>query len=275
MGNWDVLHHLFECPSEARAEAVYQRLCAAEEHDWIDNRWGLRLGFVSPTLVVASTSQKYGWDREFSDFAIDTATDIALTQLISDSEDKPDVCAPLCSASRAFQIQWDYLFWHSREEIHWHASPVRTVAHAPPDDVGRRLTGAIPDLNRVGQSELLFRLSEHAEPMRAQDGGPSSEHKDAIRSGFSGIYNIGPQIEDVACIVFGALSKEHGAVNFGYLGIEDDRADFTLTLGSNLLNREVWLGPYTQPIRDELLFAPEAVEFELMCLTRPGSRQQA
>lgn len=264
MGNWDVLHHLFECPSEERAQDVYLRLCAAEEHSWIDNRWGIRLGFVSPTLVVASTSQKYGWDREFADFVIESATDIALTQLISDSEDKPDVWAPSCSASRAFQIQWNYLFWHSREEIHWHASPVRTIAHPPPDDAGRRLTGAIPDLKSVGQSELLFRLSEHTKPLRAQDGGPSSGHRDAIRNAFRGIYNTGQQVEDVAFIVFGVLSKQHGAVNFGYLGIEDDRADFTLTLGSNLFNREVWLGPYTQPIRDELML-PKAGQERLLC----------
>jgi len=253
MGNWDVLHHIFECSSEKRAHEVYARLGKAGAHDWIDDkRWGLRYGFVSPTLLVASTSQKWGSDLEFADFVVNGTSGVATTQLL---ENEGEVITPPSNMQRTLQIRWDYVFWHSRTETLWDKTPIRTIPHAPPEYCKVHIQSAIQESGHTNQNPLLFCLSRKDEIVRSSYGGPGQHHQEALFDEFAALHNTGPHIEDTTYLVFGAVSPQHGPVHFGYLTVGGfcESPGFFLSLGSNTLDLEVWAGPYTTPIRDDLL----------------------
>jgi hypothetical protein len=64
MGNWCTMTHWFECEQPGDARAVLAALrTAGKNHRWIDpERWALRAGMVSPTLVQAQSVTKWGAD---------------------------------------------------------------------------------------------------------------------------------------------------------------------------------------------------------------------
>lgn len=74
MGDWNLRQHWFRADDADGALAIYQRLEVIGRQMDRDERevgaTGLRFGFVSPTLVSATTTQKWGYDGAFADDVI-------------------------------------------------------------------------------------------------------------------------------------------------------------------------------------------------------------
>ncbi len=90
MGDWNFRQHWFRADDADAARAIYQRLEAiGRQMDRDESEvgaTGLRFGFVSPTLVSATTTQKWGYDGAFADDVVTGIEGVVHIEDVGDQE---------------------------------------------------------------------------------------------------------------------------------------------------------------------------------------------
>lgn len=104
MGNWSTVTHWFECARPGDARAVIGGLRRGR-HRWADpERWALRAGLCSPTLVQAESVEKWGVALGLPDVAARGVPDVRVVQLCLGD---PVAVGP--SEGDGFRLAWNYV----------------------------------------------------------------------------------------------------------------------------------------------------------------------
>ena len=161
MGDWNLRQHWFRADDVDLALAIYQRLAALGRQMDRDERevgaTGLRFGFVSPTLVSATTTQKWGYDGAFAD---EVVTGIAGVVHIEDVDAEDRWSGGFADFAPAVGFAW-CRDGELREQLAARLPPLRfgrALVYQLPDDATRTLVAgglaspwadAPPDLGTV------------------------------------------------------------------------------------------------------------------------------
>ena len=142
MGDWNVRQHWFRADDPDVALAIYQRLEAIGRQMDRDEReigaTGLRFGFVSPTLVIATTTQKWGYEDAFAD---EVVTGLAGVVHIEDRGDEGQWSRGFADFAPAVGFAW-CRDGELREQLAAQLPPLRfgkAVVYQLPDGAARTL----------------------------------------------------------------------------------------------------------------------------------------
>lgn len=261
MGDWDVLYHWFECPDRETAHRLARRLGAPLAyppwgHAAWNEGWGLTFGWISPTLLQAATTRKWGIEAGFHAWATEGLPGVTVTMCALSGIAEYPTCTGLhrvIGTPRQFRCDWTCCFVLGRHQEEVPSEAVLAQRDLTPLCAWDRL-GARPD-RIAGRPALRLHEALPFQPF-VETEWPA----DRRRSHLVGFYQellarlgdlLGPLAADERSLylAFGQESEEHGLVNLGYLwfsaGGNLTEPFYEVHPGGSLnpLRRQVWEGP--------------------------------
>jgi hypothetical protein len=210
--------HWLELPDASAAHAAYEAISRrCYEHAWAEggDAFGLRIGLVSPTLVFAGTTQRWGYDRSFADF-LQRLTAAPAISVATELDDEPDSVCIEHGTPRSFRLAWTALIVLGPRLRPPTAEDGAFVESLSWGDWRLPARPSFVSTRWRGRRMLAF-AGGHAEPLAGGAAGEGGELAPAL-----GRLLGGRQPEERSLYLAAAhVSAEHGPVIVGFLWYSD------------------------------------------------------